>query len=164
MDKPKTIIGNNALITVAGIANIPAKIDTGADSSAIWASNINLRDDHTLEFTLFAPDSPLYTGEILTVEKFRIKQIRSSNGDIDVRYQVTLPAIVKGRHLSARFTLADRRANHFPVLIGRRTLQGKFLVDVSETEVPRPKGFNNGALTKEFKKDPQGFHKKHIES
>ena len=59
------IIGSTELVSVENFLNIPAKIDTGADSSAIWASNINVSEDGVLSFSLFGKDSKFYTGEKL---------------------------------------------------------------------------------------------------
>ena len=47
------VIGSTEFIDVAGIKNVPAKIDTGADSSAIWASNIEMQKNGILKFSLF---------------------------------------------------------------------------------------------------------------
>ena len=35
------IIGSTEYVEIAGIKKVPAKVDTGADSSAVWASNIS---------------------------------------------------------------------------------------------------------------------------
>lgn len=158
----KTIIGNNALISVAGISNIPAKIDTGADTSSIWASNITINAQKQLEFTLFAPESEFYTGEKITVDHFRARMVRNSTGHDQVRYRVDLPVNIKGLEFTTGFTLADRSRNHFPVLIGRRTLEGKFLVDVSEIDVPR-RLRPGGALNDELQADPLKFHQKYMQ-
>ena len=53
MEKALPVIGSTEYVSVAGITNIPAKIDTGADSSSIWASRINMTEDGVLEFVLF---------------------------------------------------------------------------------------------------------------
>lgn len=42
---------------------VPAKIDTGADSSAVWASNIRIGKDGVLVL-LFGKGSPYYNGKI----------------------------------------------------------------------------------------------------
>ena len=39
---------------------------------------------------------------------------------------------IKGRTIKATFTLTDRSTKLYPILIGRSTLQGKFLIDVSK--------------------------------
>ncbi len=158
----KTIIGSNTIIEVEGIKNVPAKVDTGADSSSIWASNITINDQKQLEFTLFAPASPLFTGEIITADKFKAKRVRNSTGDVTIRYQVELPTSIKGRKINVRYTLADRSRNKFPVLIGRRTLHNKFLVDVSEAKIKPKPTFNNRPLNAELQENPQEFHQKYM--
>ena len=45
----KQLIGREARVDIIGdIDNVPAKIDTGADGSAIWASNIHIDDNNNL--------------------------------------------------------------------------------------------------------------------
>ncbi len=161
--KNLTIIGNNAFVTIAGIQKIPAKVDTGADSSSIWATNIHINDAGELEFTLFGPSSSLYTGKPVTVDTFSVQQVRNSTGDVKLRYRVPLSMKVKNRKILAYFTLADRRHNRFPVLIGRKTLQNKFLVDVSKIATPRPATLENSDLNRELASDPRKFHQKYME-
>ncbi len=156
------IIGNNVFVEIAGIKKIPAKVDTGADSSAIWASHIRMNKQNQLEFRLFGPKSPLYTGETLTAPNFEVKQVRSSNGQVALRYSIPLTVKISGRTIRACFTLANRARNRFPILIGRKTLQNKFLVDVSKVQIPRPSTFDNEALNSELRRDPQAFHKKYM--
>ncbi len=156
------IIGNNAFVEIAGIKNIPVKVDTGADSSAIWASRIRMNEENYLEFCLFGPKSPLYTGETLVAKQYNVKQVRSSNGQVSIRYSVPLKLKIEGRTIRADFTLANRARNRFPILIGRKTLQNKFLVDVSKVRIPRPPTFDNQRLNNELKSDPHAFHKKYM--
>lgn len=162
--KKLKIIGNSSKITVSGISDIPAKTDTGAEFSSIWASNITLTDNNELEFCLFAPESPLYTGEIITVpvEDYLAIMVRNSTGQEHIRYRAKLPAIIRGKRMRAYFTLADRSRNNFPVLIGRRTLRGRFLVDPSKLGVPYPPREADMGLNAELKADPQAFHQKYI--
>lgn len=158
----KIIIGNNTLINVAGIDNVPAKIDTGAASSAIWASNVQINADRELEFTLFDQGSEFYTGKVLKAKTYRIGKVRNSTGHEQLRYRVDLPIIIKGKEMVTSFTLADRSRNNFPVLIGQRTLRGNFLVDVEQIEVEM-KGISVKSLNEELATDPLEFHKKYME-
>jgi len=49
------------------------------------------------------------------------------------------------------------------ILIGRRTLAGKFLVDVRRTEVGQPpKNIKTQPLNEELNKNPYKFHQKYI--
>ena len=43
--RKKTIIGRNVKIHFNRRMDVPAKVDTGADSSAVWASNIRVGKD-----------------------------------------------------------------------------------------------------------------------
>ncbi|MBQ6147445.1 ATP-dependent zinc protease [Candidatus Saccharibacteria bacterium] len=156
------IIGSTELVSVENFLNIPAKIDTGADSSAIWASNINVSEDGVLSFSLFGKDSKFYTGEKLERKNFRVLIVRSSNGDEEIRYRTELSVKLGGRKIKAMFTLADRSKNYFPILIGRRTLKNKFLVDVSKRVVEKEQNPKTPTLNKELKENPFKFHQKYI--
>lgn len=126
------IIGRKSYIEfpLQGISGVPAKIDTGADSSAIWASDI-VEKDGKLSFKLFDITSPLYTGKEIQLKQYKLISVKNSFGKAEFRYKVTMTAIIEGKKMNVRFTLADRSNSSQPVLIGRRTLKGKFIVDVT---------------------------------
>jgi glutathione synthase/RimK-type ligase-like ATP-grasp enzyme len=127
-----TTIGPRAYVKLeeSSLAPIPAKVDTGADSSSIWATKIT-EEAGSLSFVLFDVGSPWYTGEVITTQKYSIKSIKNSFGTSEFRYKVPLKISLEGRKFKAYFTLANRANNRYPVLIGRQTLKSKFVVDVS---------------------------------
>lgn len=155
------IIGSTEYIEVADIKDIPAKIDTGADSSAIWASNISMDQDGILSFTLFDEISPFYTGERLHSSEYAARVIRSSHGDEQIRYRVPLSIKIGQKSFTTNFTLANRSRNSFPVLIGRHTLSGHYLVDVSKSVVERRRSPKSSSLNQELKENPYAFHQKY---
>lgn len=165
LEKPKDyiILNSTEYIDVAGAKNIPAKIDTGADSSAIWASDIKMEPSGFLSFVLFDEKSPFYTGQRLSTDHYTVKSIRSSHGDQQVRYLVELKITLSGQSFDTTFTLANRSRNNFPVLIGRRTLKNRFLVDVSKSPIKRQKNPRTPKLRQELKENPHKFHQKYIE-
>jgi len=59
------------------------------------------------------------------------------------------------------FNLSDRSQNKFPVLIGRRTLSGKFIVDVSKGKYTDPEKSVTRELNGKLLEDPYTFYKKH---
>jgi glutathione synthase/RimK-type ligase-like ATP-grasp enzyme len=132
MKRIPAVIGRKTFVDFPSldIACVPAKVDTGADNSAIWATDIQ-EHGGTLSFVLFDASSPHYTGEEIKTKKFKIVSVKNSFGIAEFRYKVALPAVIEGKKLTIYFTLADRSNNSSPLLIGRKTLQGKFLVDVS---------------------------------
>ncbi len=163
MDNTLEIIGSTEYVEVAGVKNIPAKIDTGADSSSIWASHIVVDKDGSLSFVLFDEESPLYTGEVIKRQKdeYGVKLIRSGHGDERIRYRTKLDIKVHDHVINTTFTLSNRSRNNFPVLIGRRTLDGIFLVDVSKMSVKKKSNPGAKKLSHELEKDPYAFYQKY---
>ena len=161
-NSPLSIIGSTEYVEIAGVKNVPAKIDTGADTSAVWATDIDMKKDGTLVFSLFGAKSPFYTGEKLSSKDYVVKVVRSSHGDQQLRYRVRLPLKIGGKTLETTFTLANRSRNHFPILVGRHTLEDNFLVDVSKSEIKRESAENRKRLNQELRKDPYKFHQKYV--
>src|SRR5579864_8561732 len=87
-----------------GLNDIPAKVDTGADSSAIWVSDIQPVSSG-LSFVLFAPGSRFYTGEPITITAYKTTAVKNSSGMTEFRYKVRLAVKVQNRTIRAWFTL-----------------------------------------------------------
>ena len=160
MNGEKVIIGRTAHIVIPSESarKIRVKIDTGADRSSIWASNIAMSSDGELSFTLFAPESKFYSGTVYRTKNFEASRVRSAHGDLQVRFLTHLTIILGGKKIRGTFTLADRSKNRYPALIGCKILNKKFLVDVS-------KGFirenRSDDLIQELKRDPKAFFEKY---
>lgn len=127
----RKVIGRSELVSFPslGIAKVPSRIDTGAKTSAVWASDIHLVGDE-LHFKLFAPASPHFQGKTIVVKSFEKRPVTSSNGATEQRYVIKLTLLLDGRRIRASFSLADRSKQAYPVLVGRNILKGKFIVDV----------------------------------
>ena len=156
------VIGPSALISIGEQDNIPAKIDTGASSSSIWATDIKVTADGKLHCVLFDKESPFYTGEVLSFDDYRVHSFRSAMGEEQIRYRVFMSIKMAGKRIKVLFSLADRSKNSFPVLLGRRTLRGKFIVDVSLPNVKYERKPTSEVDLEEFKKDPLKFHQKYV--
>ncbi len=133
--QPRHIIGSTTLVNFPEwhLNGVPAKVDTGADKSAIWASNIT-QQDGILSFTLFDETSPYFTGEVIKSNTYTMAHVKNSFGVSERRYKIGVPLEVDGKHINAKFTLADRSNNRFPVLIGKQTIKNKFIVDVAHDD------------------------------
>lgn len=130
----KVIIGRVEKVDLPafGIKNIYAKVDTGADLSSLWATDI-VEKDQILRFKLFGKASKNYTGDIIKIEKpnYLLTRIANSFGHSELRYVVKFQIKIKGKLVKATFTLSDRSNKTYPILIGRKLLNRRFLVDVS---------------------------------
>lgn len=131
MEKPITLIGRAETLALPefGIKAVPARIDTGAKTSAIWASNISEKDG-ILEYSLFGPGSQYYTGTLVRTKSYTQRAVANSTGQVELRYVVKLVVVLESRKIKASFTLANRQAQVYPVLVGRNILRGKFSVNV----------------------------------
>jgi len=111
------------------LSAVPARIDTGAKTSAIWATNIEEREG-VLHCTLFGESSDHHTGTPVIFSSYGQRVVASSIGEPENRYLVKLLVEIGGRKIRASFTLANRERQVYPVLVGRNVLRGKFIVDV----------------------------------
>ena len=112
-------------------ARIPAKIDTGARTSSLHATEIERfdRDGHRmLRFQLDIGDG---RSEPVTVEVPHAdrRTVTSSNGEAQERYIIKTWTVIGDTRFPAEFSLADRSDMKFPILIGRTALRRRFLVD-----------------------------------
>lgn len=107
---------------------IPARIDTGARTSSLWASKIVANQDK-VTFSLFGPESEFYTGNRITLPSEGLCSVVNSTGHVQVRHSVRMVVRINGRKLNAKFTLSNRSTQSYPILIGRNTLRGNFLID-----------------------------------
>jgi len=108
------------------LQNIQTKVDTGAYTSSIHCTNVKLQDG-VLLFTI-----PIGGTRVYKKETFITKKIRSSNGKSEHRYVITSNIQLFGKIYKINFSLSDRSKMKNPILIGRRFLKNKFLVDVAE--------------------------------
>lgn len=141
MPKYQIIIGRAEKVDFTGIAlNVPAKIDTGAFRSSVHACDIKevKKKDGTkvLRFNLFGhPCAPVKRP--IEVDRYDKLDVKSSNGSAETRYEVTMKIKIGPKIFNTSFTLADRGNNVFPVLIGRKALSKRFVVDTAKTSVKR---------------------------
>lgn len=127
-----TTIGRSEFISLPEFerVHVPARIDTGATITSVWASSIE-ETEGGLSFTLFDKKSEFYDGKRITVADYGRRIVVSSMGQTEVRYTVHMLIVLRGRRVRAKVTLADRSTQIYPVLVGRNILRNKFVVNVA---------------------------------
>lgn len=65
-------------------------------------------------------------------DQFSQRMIRNSSGVAEKRYVIETRIVLFGRAIRTEFTPADREALKNPVLLGRRLLRNRFVVDVAQ--------------------------------
>lgn len=114
------------------LKNIEAKIDTGANRSSIHCSKIEHLMKDGKEWIIF--EIPLGNDEHCTYKSddFFKKNIKSSSGHIENRYIIKTEVILFGEEIHTTFSLTDRGYMKYPVLLGRKLLKSRFVVDVAQ--------------------------------
>ena len=118
------------------LVNVPAKIDTGAYGSSIHCRDVKVverGDDREITFRI--PSDRPGPGRIFHSSNFTRKRVRSSSGHTEERYIITTAIVLFGQEIETSFSLADRSVMKYPLLLGRRVLQRRFVVDVSRTNL-----------------------------
>jgi hypothetical protein len=131
--KHQVIVGRVEVVDFPeqGVSGVPAKVDTGAFRSSISSSDVYEKDG-VLHFKLFAKGMPWHTGDELTTQEYAKIEVENSFGHREERYSIYLKVRVAKRVVRANFTLANRTQKTYPILLGRRLLKNKFLVDVAK--------------------------------
>lgn len=140
MASPKQLIGSTDKIDFpeAEIYDLPCKIDTGASISAIHAGRIRVIEKNGVEmlsFKLLDKKHPQFNNKEIITQNFSEKRIKNSFGITEDRYQVKLKIRVLGKNYSTSFTLTNRKQMTYPVLLGKKFLKGRFVVDVSQNNL-----------------------------
>jgi|TARA_B110000908_G_scaffold59237_1_gene71959 ribosomal protein S6--L-glutamate ligase len=127
----KVLIGRDEMISFPdlGVGLVDGRVDTGARTSALHAANIEIFEKDDERWVRF--DFEDYSG--LEARLWKQKYVRSSNGKKQSRYFIkSYVKFVNGEKYPITLSLTDRSKMKFPVLLGRRLLSGRFLVDVGQ--------------------------------
>lgn len=126
--KTKIVIGRKdvASFPEIGLSNINVKIDTGAYTSSIHCKFINVKNN-VLSCSFFGED----TNDIHHFTDFRTIRVKSSNGIAQNRYEIKTKIRLFNKSYKISLSLSNRKEMRFPVLLGRKFLNPKFVVDPS---------------------------------
>lgn len=135
MNKEKLIIGRRELVDFPelGLTKITAKIDTGAYTTALHCYDIYEKDG----VLYFKPLDPSHTEQNLQEQKhtdYSQKEIKNSFGEVEKRFIIKTVIKIGKKRIKALISLTDRGKMRYPVLIGRKLLKNRFIVDVSQLD------------------------------
>lgn len=117
-----------------GLTNIHAKIDTGAYNCSLHCSRAEIVDGK-LEFVLLDEEHPEFTGMKFVFKKYEQREIRNSFGEAELRYVIKTTIRIYDYLIRAEFSLSNRGNLKFPVLLGRKILRDRFLIDVTKKDL-----------------------------
>ncbi|MEX1062120.1 MAG: RimK/LysX family protein [Balneolaceae bacterium] len=131
----KKIIGRIEKIDFPGwkLYNLDAKIDTGAFTSSLHCHYIKLSENKKqVFFSILDPTHPEYEDSTFRCSVMDIRPVKSSNGLSEERIVIRSKIVLAGSLYPIELSLTDRTEMRNPVLIGRKFIRKKFIVDVSK--------------------------------
>lgn len=109
------------------IRHIEAKIDTGAYTCSMHCNHIELKTENNKKVLTFT----LFNNTTYHSEEFTRKKIKNSFGEMEERYIIKTLISIGSKKIKTTISLSDRGSMRYPILIGRKLLKGKFIIDVS---------------------------------
>jgi len=125
------LIGRREFISCPflGVLNVEAKIDTGAYTSSIHCESLWINYENSKPILYFTINEA--GPEPLRFEEFSQKKIKNSFGEMEERYVIKTLVGIGKKKIWSTVSLSNRDNMRYPVLIGRRLMKGKFLIDVN---------------------------------
>src|SRR5690606_14655195 len=122
-----------------GLSGISAKVDTGARTSVLHCSHIQLVKKGRKQYVEFRPLDERFGSPQThyTLPFHSERKIRNSFGQEENRYIINTTIRLFNEIHTIELSLRDRSGMEFPVLLGRSFIRRKFLVDVSRANLSK---------------------------
>lgn len=137
-DQEPQLIGWREWVELPGYGGVvtKAKIDTGARTSALHAFYVepfqrNGRD--WVRFGLHPHQDDIDTQVECEARVVDRRKVTDSGGHAEMRYVISTRLKLGATEFNAELTLTDRENMRFRMLLGRRALKGRFLVDSNQS-------------------------------
>ncbi|NNU79032.1 ATP-dependent zinc protease [Halovulum dunhuangense] len=125
----RLLIGWRELVRLPALdATFRAKIDTGAQTSALHAHGLRVEDGTAVFRLSDRKDEPEHRFPVLAT-----RTVRSSNGKAEDRPVIRLDLVLGPLGWPAEVTLTDRTRMKYGMLVGRAALSGRVLIDPSRS-------------------------------
>ena len=135
---PSMIIGACEWVALPelGIERLRARVDTGAKSCALHASDIEAFDRDGVQWVRFCVHlgHPRAHSERPSESRLKaVRSVRSTSGQSEQRYTIRTPIIIGHLRWVVDVTLADRGKMNYRMLLGRKAMENHALVYPART-------------------------------
>lgn len=135
-----------------GLKNIHAKIDTGAFTCSLHCRRAQVVGG-VLEFVLLDEEHPEFTGMKFQFSDYEVRNIKNSFGEVERRFVIVTTLKIFDEEISTEFSLSNRGSLKFPILIGRKILRDRYLIDVKQRNLSyKQKRIHQGTVRVKKKK------------
>ena len=121
------------------IKSVIAKIDTGANLATIDADDIKFVTRKDVKYVKFTVKKRNNTVRKTSAPLAGFKRIKSSNGDVERRPYIKTDILMDGITKNIELTLTDRGPMDYTMLIGRKALGRRWIVNPSISFMTKPK-------------------------
>jgi len=134
MKQEKKIIGwrEQVALPALGIDAVSCKVDTGAKTSALHAFYVEAFEadgKRMVRFGLHPKQHDTETVLECVAEIFDVRTVSDSGGHREERYVIQTPIRIGTETFPAEITLTNRDTMAFRMLLGRRAMKARFIVD-----------------------------------
>ena len=141
-ERKKRVVGwrEHAALPDLKIKQVIAKIDTGANIATIDAADIKFVTRKDVKYVKFTVKKRNNTVRKTSAPLAGFKRIRSSNGDVERRPYIKTDILMDGITKNIELTLTDRGPMDYTMLIGRKALGRRWMVNPSISFLTSPNG------------------------
>lgn len=118
-----------------GIRRVLAKIDTGAWTTALHATDIESYNTRWGLFVRFTTVPLKKRSVVCRARVVELREIKSSNGGTEERFIIETDIVLGGRRSRIQVSLTDRDGMRYRMLLGRSAIKGTAVVDPNRTEL-----------------------------
>jgi len=138
--RQKRVVGwkEHAALPDLKIKDVIAKMDTGANLASIDASEIKYSTKSGIKHVNFKVMKRNNTVRKTSAPLAGFKRIKSSNGDVERRPYIKTTLLVDGISKKIELTLTDRGPMDYTMLIGRKALGRRWVVNPSVSYLTKP--------------------------
>lgn len=138
--RQKRVVGwkEHAALPDLKINDVIAKMDTGANLASIDASEIKYSTKGGIKHVNFKVMKRNNTVRKTSAPLAGFKRIKSSNGDVERRPYIKTRLLVDGISKKIELTLTDRGPMDYTMLIGRKALGRRWVVNPSVSFLTKP--------------------------
>ncbi|MCC7333314.1 MAG: ATP-dependent zinc protease [Flavobacteriales bacterium] len=125
---------------------LPVKIDSGAYTSSLHCHNISEfveNEVKKIKCNFLDPEHSNYHEKEFIFEAFKKRKVKSSNGIVETRYSIITKIKLFNQFYPIELTLTERANMRFSVLLGRKFLSKKFIINTAIKNL----SFKNKLLT-----------------
>jgi hypothetical protein len=136
MSLKKIVIGRKDIADFEklDLFGIVVKIDSGAFTSSFHCHKIEKVSKDGMEHikcNFLDPNHPQYHEKEFCFKKFKMRTIKSSNGSVEERVSINTEITIFQKKYPIELTLTERNEMKHPVLLGRKFISKRFLIDTS---------------------------------